>query len=45
MSQNFSSNNNENNDFSKQEIDYENLIKRLKEISANISLLEKKIFR
>ncbi|MBO8242910.1 hypothetical protein HA145_00245 [Prochlorococcus marinus XMU1411] len=45
MSQNFSSNNNENNDSSHQESDYENLIKRLKEISTNISLLEKKILR
>ena len=45
MSQEFSSNNNENIDSSHKESDYENLIKKLKEISSNISFLEKKIFR
>ena len=47
MSENLNKNNIEN-DFpnsNKEEIDYNNLITRLKEIKKNISLLEKTIFK
>ena len=44
MDENFASNNFENDDnkINSEEIDYRNLINVLKEISANIDLLEKK---
>ena len=44
MDENFASNNskNDNNKINSEEIDYKNLINVLKEISANIDLLEKK---
>ena len=44
MDENFASNNSENdyNKINSEEIDYENLINVLKEISANIDLLERK---
>ena len=47
MSGNFNSNNNENNDFNlnNEESDYKDLMTRLKEIKATISLLEKAIFK
>ena len=43
MNEKFTSNNIENEEFNlnTEEIDYKNLITRLKEISANIALLEK----
>ena len=43
MNQKFTSNNIENDEFTMntEESDYKNLITRLKEISANIALLEK----
>ena len=47
MSDNLSSNNIENHEFNlnNEEIDYKNLIARLKEIKLTISLLEKIIFK
>jgi hypothetical protein len=47
MSEKFSSNDIENNefDFNTEESDYENLITRLKEIRSTIAFLEKTIFR
>ena len=47
MSQILSSNNIENDEsnLNYEEIDYENLITKLKEIKASITLLEKTIFR
>ena len=47
MSENLNSNNIENEEFNlnTEEIDYKNLITRLKEISTTIALLEKTIFR
>ncbi len=44
MNQKFTSNNNDNDEFSlnTEENDYKNLIKRLKEISSKITLLEKR---
>ena len=44
MNQKFTSNNNDNDEFSlnTEENDYNNLIKRLKEISSKITLLEKR---
>ena len=47
MNENFASNNSKNDDFSPkiEDRDYKNLVNRLKKISENISLLEKKITR
>ena len=47
MSKNVTSNSFHNNDFNmdNEEIDYKNLITRLKEIKTSIALLEKIIFR
>jgi len=47
MSENLNSNNIENDEFNlnNEDIDYEDLITRLKEIKSNIALLEKKIFK
>ena len=47
MNNKFVSNSNDNKDFpiNTDENDYENLITRLKEISTNITLLEKIIFK
>ena len=47
MNEELTPNNLENDQFTlnKEEIDYKNLITRLKEISSNIALLEKTIFR
>ena len=47
MNEQLTSNNIENEEFNlnTEEIDYKNLITRLKEISANIALLEKIIFK
>ena len=47
MSENWYTNNIENNEFnlSNEDIDYKDLITRLKEIKSTISLLEKKIFK
>ena len=47
MNQTYTSNDNQNDDFThdNQDIDYQNLINRLKEISTSITLLEKTIFR
>ena len=46
MSKNLTSNNIENDEFNlnTEEIDYEKLISRLKEIKKTIALLEKKLF-
>ena len=47
MSENLNSNNNENDKFnlSNEDIDYKDLITRLKDIKSTISLLEKLIFK
>ena len=47
MSENFNSNNIENDEFNlnNEESDYKNLIFKLKEISSTIALLEKTIFK
>tara|TARA_B100000900_G_scaffold48925_1_gene36196 strand:+ start:283 stop:426 length:144 start_codon:yes stop_codon:yes gene_type:complete len=47
MSQNLNSNNIENDKFNlnNEDIDYEDLINRLKEIKSTIALLEKTIFK
>ncbi len=47
MSKNLNSNNIENDDFnlSNEDINYKDLITRLKEIKSTIALLEKKIFK
>ena len=47
MSENLNSNNIENDEFNlnNEDIDYKDLINRLKEIKSTISLLEKKIFK
>ena len=47
MSENFNSNDNENDDFNlnNEDSDYEDLITRLKEIKATISLMEKVIIK
>ncbi len=47
MNEKFTTNDTENHEFTpiKEESDYKNLITRLKEISANIALLEKIISR
>ena len=47
MSEKFTSNNIQNDEFnlSNKEIDYKNLVIRLKNIRLNIALLEKTIFR
>ena len=47
MSKNANSNHIENDEFNlnNEDIDYEDLITRLKEIKSNIALLEKKIFK
>ena len=47
MNEEFTPNNLENEEFTlnNEESDYKNLITRLKEISSNIALLEKTIFR
>ena len=47
MNQKFNSNDIQNDEFTHdtQEIDYQNLITRLKDISKTIALLEKTIFR
>ena len=47
MNQKFTSNDIQNDEFTHdtQEIDYQNLITRLKEISTKITLLEKTLFR
>ena len=47
MSENLNSNNIENDDFNliNEDIDYKNLISRLKKIKSNITLLEKTIFK
>ena len=47
MTENLTSNDNENEGFflNNEEIDYKNLIARLKEIRKTIALLEKTIFR
>ena len=47
MSENLNSNNNENEEFSfnNEDIDYKDLITRLKDIKSTISLLEKLIFK
>ena len=47
MSENLNSNNNENEDFNlnNEDIDYKNLISRLKDIKSKIALLEKILFK
>ena len=47
MDENFATNifENDDNKINSEEIDYKNLINVLKEIKANIALLEKKIFK
>ena len=47
MSENLNSNNIENDEFNlnNEDIDYKDLINRLKEIKSNIVLLEKTIFK
>ena len=47
MSENLNANNIENDDFNliNEDIDYKNLITRLKKIKSNITLLEKTIFK
>ena len=47
MSENFNSNNIENDDFNpnNEDSDYKDLITKLREIKSNISLLEKTIFK
>ena len=47
MSENFNSNNIENDEFNlkNEDIDYKGLIARLREIKSNIALLEKIIFK
>ena len=47
MSENFNSNNIENDDFNhiNEDIDYKDLITRLNEIKSTIALLEKTIFK
>ena len=47
MSQNLNSNNNKNEEFNlnKEDIDYKDLITRLKDIKSTIALLEKIIFK
>ena len=47
MSENLNSNNNENEEFNlkNEDIDYKDLITRLREIKSNIALLEKIIFK
>ena len=47
MSENLNSNNNESKGFNlnKEDIDYQDLIHRLKEIKSTIALLEKTIFK
>jgi len=47
MSENLNSNNIENDEFkmNNEDVDYKDLINRLKEIKSIISLLEKKIFK
>ena len=47
MNQKYTSNDIQNDEFThdNQDIDYQNLITRLKEISTTITLLEKTIFR
>ena len=47
MNQKYTSNDNQNDEFThySQDIDYQNLITRLKEITKTIALLEKTIFR
>ena len=47
MSENFNSNNIENDDFKRnnEESDYKDLIIKLREIKSNIALLEKTIFK
>jgi len=47
MSENLNLNNFENDEFNlnNEDIDYEDLITRLKEIKSNIALLEKKIIK
>ena len=47
MSENLNSNNIENDEFNlkNEDIDYEDLIARLREIKSNIALLEKIIFK
>ena len=47
MSENFNSNNIENDDFNlnNEDSDYKDLITKLREIKSNIALLEKKIFK
>ena len=47
MNQKYTSNDNQNDEFThnNQDIDYQNLITRLKEINTKITLLEKTLFR
>ncbi|EEE39943.1 hypothetical protein [Prochlorococcus marinus] len=47
MNENLNSNNSENDDFNinNEDIDYKDLINRLKEIKSTIALLEKTIFK
>ena len=47
MSENLNSHNNENDEFNlnNEDIDYKDLINRLKEIKSTIALLEKTIFK
>ena len=47
MSENLNSNNNKNEEFNlnNEDIDYKELITRLREIKANIAILEKTIFK
>ena len=47
MSENFNSNNIENDDFNpnNEDSDYKDLINKLREIKSNIALLEKTIFK
>ncbi len=47
MSENLNSNNNKNEEFNliNEDIDYKNLITRLKDIKSTIALLEKIIFK
>ena len=47
MNENLNSNNSENDDFyiNDEDIDYKDLINRLKEIKSTIALLEKTIFK
>ena len=47
MSENLNSNNNKNEEFNLniEDIDYKNLITRLKDIKSTIALLEKTIFK